>query len=95
MAISAPTFPYSLSLFSLSFINRNFCGPVSVDLVDRLLSLRVHDPDVAICTLLSHFKLNCDLSLSSLASNEAEIEFICLVNQGGEKGARLVRREVA
>ena len=63
ITISLPTFPHSISPVSLSATNNHFCGPVRVDLEDKLLSLLVQDLDLASLAFLGHLQLNCDLFL--------------------------------
>ena len=89
-----PYFYSSLFFLSLSSLKLDFCSPLSVNLQDELFSLFVHDLYVTSLIYHGHGQLYCDLSLSFLESNVAVFEFLCLVEEGGEEGACLIRREV-
>ena len=81
----------------LSAWNDNSLGTLSVDFVNKLLSLPVNDLDGVWSTIVLFcfiYQFHLDLSLANLLTNVASIKFMCLVNEIGEISARLIRREV-
>ena len=97
ITISLPTFPHSISPVSLSATNNHFCGPVRVDLKDKLLCLVLVfiDLNVANRAFVGLLKLNSDNSLSVKATQLEHIKFVCFVDERGEESACLIRRKVA
>ena len=85
----------------LSLSALNLLGPLSLDLEDDFLILDVFDvsePDEAWLTFFlgrGYFNKSCDVSLAFLTVSVAHFKFCCLVDELGEGGARLIRREVS